>query len=175
MKFYRDGIIERIGYDFYCDIAINVVDKRKQLGLTQKELAEKAKIKLDRLGKIENVQYRIRLDEIESLANALDITVNNLINAKLDTQVQDASGQVIDCLYTVCIEGMEEDRMKLYSRATSKRMAFLKLEKSLNNKGLSFFSGARTRVIVELVGVPMTDQELKDKLPKFKEDQEIEK
>jgi transcriptional regulator with XRE-family HTH domain len=175
VKFYTDTITERIGYDFYCDIAINIVKKREELGLTQKELAEKSKIKLSRLGNIENVKYRIGLDEIESLAKVLDVTVNNLINAKLDTQVQDASGQVMDCVYTVCIEGMEEDRMKLYSRATSKRMAFLKLEKILNNKGLSFFSGARTRAIVELVGVPITDQELKDKLPKFKEDQEIEK
>ena len=175
MKFYRDGIIERIGYDFYCDIAINIVKRREELGLTQKELADKSKIKLDRLGKIENVQYRIRLVEIESLADALEITANNLINAKIDTQATDMAGVTRDCLYTVCIEGMEEDRIKLYSKATSKRMAFLKLEKTLNNKGLSFFSDARTRTIVELVGVPITDQELKDKLPKFKEDQEIEK
>ena len=175
MKFYRDGIIERIGYDFYCDIAINIVKRREELELTQKELAEKAKIKLSRLGSIENVKYRIRLDEIESLADALDITVNNLINAKIDTQATDMAGVTRDCIYTVCIEGMEEDKMKIYSEATSKRMAFLKLEKRLNDKGLSFFSGARTRVIVELVGVPITDQELKDKLPKFKEDQEIEK
>lgn len=42
MRFYESSIIERIGYDFYCDIAINIVDKRKLLGLTQEELAKKA-------------------------------------------------------------------------------------------------------------------------------------
>lgn len=166
MKFYKEDIVEKIGYDFYCDIAINIVNKRKEMELTQEELARKAKIKLYRLRKIENVQYRIRLDEIEQLAKALDVTVNNLINAEIDSQVG-------DCLYTVCPEDCKE--FKLYSKATSKRMAFLKLEKHLNDQGLTWFSNPRTRVIVELVGVPVTKQELKDKLPKYKEDQEIEK
>lgn len=54
-------------------------------------------------------------------------------------------------------------------------MAFFKLEKRLNDIGVSLFSNSRSRAIVKLVGVPVTDQELKDKLPKFKENQEIEK
>lgn len=173
MQFYEDRILERIGYDFYCDIAINIVNKRKELGLTQEELAEKSKISLNRLGKIENVQYRVKLKEIESIAEALEVTVNNLINAKLDTQVQDISGHIKDCLYLVWPEGYED--FQLYSSATSKRMAFLKLEKSLNDSGLTFFSTSRTRVFVKLVGVPVTKEELKDKLPKFKEEQKIEK
>lgn len=166
MRFYGDSILERIGYDFYCDIAINIVDRRKTLGLTQEQLAKKAGIKLSRLSNIESVKYRIRLDEVENLAKALDITVNNLINAKLDSQVG-------DCLYLVYLEGHED--FKLYQKATSKRMAFLKLEKHLNDDGLTWFSTPRTRVLVKLVGVPVTKQELQDQLPKFKEDQRIEK
>lgn len=166
MRFYRDSILERIGYDFYCDIAINIVDKRKALGLTQEQLAKKAGIKLSRLSKIEAIQYRIKLDEIENLAKALDVTVNNLINAKIDSQVG-------ECLYLVYLEGHED--FKLYQKATSKRMAFLKLEKHLNDDGLTWFSTPRTRVLVKLVGVPVTKQELQDKLPKFKEEQRIEK
>ncbi|WP_455794041.1 helix-turn-helix domain-containing protein [Clostridium butyricum] len=166
MRYFESMLIEKIGYDFYCDIAINIVNKRKELGLTQEELAKKAKIKLKRLSKIENVQYRIRLDEIENLAKALDTTVNNLINAEIDSQVG-------ECNYLVCMENYEI--FKLYVHATSKRMAFLKLEKDLNKEGLTWFSTPRTRVFVKLVGVPVTKQELKDKLPKFKEDQEIQK
>lgn len=166
MKFYTGNILEKIGYDFYCDIAINIVDKRKELGLTQEELSEKVKIKLSRLRKIENVQYRIRLDEIERLANALDVTVNNLINSEIDSQVG-------DCRYLVYMENHED--FKLYIDASNKRMAFLKLEKNLNDQGLTWFSTPRTRVFVELVGVPVVKEELKDKLSKFKEDQEIEK
>lgn len=166
MRYFNGEILERIGYDFYCDIAINIVNKRKELGLSQEELAQKTTIKLDRLRKIENVQYRIRLGEIEKLAKALDITVNNLINAKIDSQVG-------DCKYLVYPEGLED--CKLYSEASSKRMAFLKLEKRLNDMRLSLFSTSRTRVFVKLVGVPITKQELEDRLPKYKEGQEIEK
>ncbi|WP_035770656.1 helix-turn-helix domain-containing protein [Clostridium cadaveris] len=166
MRFYESSILERIGYDFYCDIAINIVTKRKELGLTQEELAKKAEIKLSRLSNIESVKYRIKLDEIEKLAKALDVTTNNLINAELDSQVG-------DCLYIVSLEDVKG--LELYSEASSKRMAFLKLEQRLNNKGISLFSDSRSRAFVKLVGVPITDQELKDKLPKFKENQEIEK
>lgn len=166
MRFIDTKCYEKVGYDFYCDIAMNVVNRRKQLGVTQEELAIKTKIKLSRLSKIENVQLRIRLDEIELLANALDMTVNNLINETVDNQVG-------DCLYLVYIEGHED--FKLYQKAENKRMAFLLKEKYLNSIGLTCFSTPRTRVIVQLVGVPITKQELKDKLPKFKEDQEIEK
>lgn len=166
MKFYVDSILEKIGYDFYCDIAINIVNKRKKLGLTQEELAKKTGIKLSRLNKIEAVQYRIKLNEIEKIAKELDVTTNNLINAELDSQVG-------ECIYLVWPEDYEE--FKLYSRASSKRMAFLKLEERLNKDGVTWFSTPRTRVFVKLVGVPITEQELKDKLPKFKENQEIEK
>ncbi|WP_283706922.1 helix-turn-helix domain-containing protein [Clostridium perfringens] len=165
LKFY-DGNIERIGYDFYCDIAINIVNERKALGLTQEELAKKADIKLNRLSSIENIKYRANFDELESLAKALDVTVNKLINAELDSQIG-------NCLYTVYPEGMED--LGLYSEANNKRLAFLKLEKRLNNIRCSLFSTSRTRVIVKLVGKPITEQELQDKLPKFKENQEIEK
>lgn len=166
MKFYESKILEKIGYDFYCDIAINIVNKRKDLGLTQEELAKKSTIKLSRLSKIENVQYRIRLGEIELLAKALEVTVNNLINSRVESQAG-------DCLYLVYVEGHED--FKLYSKASNKRMAFLKLEKKLNDQGLTWFSTPRTRVFVELVGTPVVKQELEDKLSRFKEDQEIEK
>jgi len=166
MRFYESFILERIGYDFYCDIAINIVDKRKVLGLTQEELAKKSGIKLSRLSNIESVKYRIKLDEIEKLAKALDVTINNLINAELDSQVG-------ECLYIVSLEDVKD--FELYSKANSKRMAFLKLEQRLNNIGVSLFSSSRSRAFIKLVGVPIIDQELKDKLPKFKENQEIEK
>ncbi|MBU5486989.1 helix-turn-helix domain-containing protein [Clostridium sp. MSJ-8] len=173
MRYYI-GNKERIGLDFYCDIAINIVDKRKKLNLTQGELAKKSGINLNRLRNIENVKTRIKLIEIESIARVLDVTVNNLINAQLDTQVTDTLGNIRDCLYTICIGEEEKDIFKIYQEATSKRMALLKLEQKVNAIGSSLFSNARSRCIVELVGVPMTNQELKDKLPKYKEDLEAE-
>lgn len=169
MKYYI-GNKERIGLDFYCDIAINIVNKRKELNLSQEELAKKLGMNKSRLSNIENVKTRVKLNEIEGLAIALNVTVNNLINAELDTQVTDRSGNIRDCLYTVCIDESENDLFKLYQHATSKRMAFLKLEKSLNDIGCSLLSNARSRCVVELVGVPVTKQEIKDKFPKYNED-----
>jgi len=113
----------------------------------------------------------INLPKTDSLVQSSVATISNLsteplINSKIDSQVG-------DCKYLVYVEGHES--LKLYSIASSKRMAFLKLEKHLDSIGVTWFSTSRTRVFVELVGVPITNQELKDKLPKYKEDQEIEK
>ena len=166
MRFIDTKIYEKVGYDFYCDIAINVVNRRKELNMTREELSKRAGIKLTRLGKLENVQLRIRLSEIETLAKALNVTVNNLINDGYDSQAG-------NCLYLVYMEGHED--FKLYQEAENKRMAFLKMEQYLNKSGLTWFSTPRTRVVVKLVGVPNTQKELEDKLPKFKEEQEIEK
>ncbi len=166
MKFYLGTMIEKIGYDFYCDVAINVVNKRKALNMTQEELSKKSGIKLARLRKIENVKIRTTLDDIEALAKVLDVTVNNLMNTTLESQVG-------ECLYLVYPEELEE--LKLYSRADNKRMAFLKLEKRLNERGVTLLENSRSRVFVKLVGQPVTKQELQDKLPKFKEEQELEK
>ena len=173
MKFYKEQILERIGYDFYCDVAINIVNQRKKLELTQEELAEKSKIKLSRLRKIENVQYRIRLEELESLAKVFNVTVNNLINDDYDSQAG-------DCRYLVWVDydgngEYAKDQIKLYSDACNKKMAFLKLEQRLNKQGLSLIDNPRNRVWVKLVGIPVTDKQLEDKLPKYKEDMGIEK
>ena len=40
MRFYNSLVTERIGFDFYCDIANNIVKAREAIGFTQKELAE---------------------------------------------------------------------------------------------------------------------------------------
>ena len=40
MRFIENEILERIGFDFYCDIANNIVKARAEMGWTQKKLAE---------------------------------------------------------------------------------------------------------------------------------------
>ncbi|MCQ4637168.1 helix-turn-helix transcriptional regulator [Anaerovorax odorimutans] len=165
MKYYNNGFMERMGYDLYCDIAINIVAQRDKLGITQEELAKAAKIKPSRLQRVEAVKVRPRLEEIEALAKALEVTTNNLIGAELDSQVG-------DCLYLIWPEDLPD--FKLYQKATSKRMALFLMEQRLKRAGVTLFETPRTRVFVELIGVPVTDQELKDKLPKYKEEQALE-
>ena len=69
---------------------------------------------------MENVKIRIDLDAVEELAKALNVSADYLIDAELD-----CGGK--ECLYQVWLES--EDRFKLYIRASSKRMAFLKFDK----------------------------------------------
>lgn len=57
MRFYDSPSIERIGFDFYCDIANNIVKLREENGFTQKDLAVKTGIKripYIKYGKCEN-------------------------------------------------------------------------------------------------------------------------
>lgn len=116
MKFYESQTLERIGFDFYCDIANNIVKARKEKQLTQEELATKANIRLSRLSGIENVKIRLDLDDLKKLSRTLDVSVDWLINADLDSQYG-------ECLYLIWPESMPD--FKLYKKATSKRMAFL--------------------------------------------------
>ena len=67
MRFYESQTLERVGFDFYCDVANNIVKARKEKQLTQEELATKAKIRLSRLSGIENVKIRLDLDDLEKL------------------------------------------------------------------------------------------------------------
>ena len=45
MRFYDSISTERVGSDFYCDIANNIVKIREEKGYTQKILADMADIK----------------------------------------------------------------------------------------------------------------------------------
>ena len=54
MRFYDSPSIERIGFDFYCDIANNIVKLREENGFTQKDLAVKTGIKEYRISNMEN-------------------------------------------------------------------------------------------------------------------------
>lgn len=163
MRFYETETLERIGFDFYCDVANKIVEARKRKGWTQEALAREAGIKLSRLSSMEGVKIRIYLSDLEKLSKALDVTVNWLIDAKVDSQMG-------DCLYLVWPESMDD--FKIYQKATSKRMAFLLYDKRLKKIGVAY-SNSRERFFVELVGVPVTENDIKDKFPKLTSDEEM--
>lgn len=150
MKFYESLVTERVGYDFYCDVANNIVKERKRKGLTQEQLADIAGVKASRIANMENVKIRFGIDDLTTIAKALDVDINYLIEAELD-----AGGQ--ECLYHVWWENCE--KMTLYQRATSKRMAALLFEKRLKDIKLRP-ERATTRIFAKLVGVPVTKEEL---------------
>lgn len=152
MRFYDTSFKERIGYDFYCDVAARTVEARKKKGWTQEELAEKSGISIGRVKRLESVQVRFYLNDVEKLAAALDVSADWLIEAEIDSQVG-------ECLYLVAVERLP--KLKFYQEATSRRMAFLKLHQRLSEK--FHYMEPRDRAIVTLVGVPITDAELKSK------------
>ena len=94
MRFCDSKYIERIGFDFYCDISNNIVKARKEKGYTQKNLADKTRIKEQRISNMENVKVRMDLDVLEKIAKSLDVSVDFLIDAELEQNGK-------ECLYLV--------------------------------------------------------------------------
>ena len=90
MRFIENEILERIGFDFYCDIANNIVKARAEMGWTQKKLAEQSGIKPHRLVGIENVKIRIDLDDLEKLSKVLNRSVDWLLDAELEAAEKNA-------------------------------------------------------------------------------------
>ncbi len=64
--------------DFYVRLGKNIKARRKKLGLTQQQLADKMDISLNFMGKIEVAFSKPSLDTLISFATALDTTVSEL-------------------------------------------------------------------------------------------------
>lgn len=156
MRYCNTGYRELIGYDFACDVANRIIEGRKQKEWTQAQLAKESGIPQNRLARIENVQLRVRLEDVEKIADVLNVTVDWLIDAQIDSQVG-------ECLYTVADDRYPD--FKLYMRATSTRMAYLKMLKRADEMRFQF-QYPRSRAIVTLVGVPVTEKELQTKYGK---------
>lgn len=64
--------------NFYTQLGCNIRKRRKELGLTQQELAEKLNISLNFMGKIEVAFSKPSLDTLIAIANGLETTVSEL-------------------------------------------------------------------------------------------------
>ena len=58
---------------------------RKEKGLSQEELSFKADLHRTYIGMIERAEKNITLINIEKIANALEVSINDLFNGKDDT------------------------------------------------------------------------------------------
>ena len=67
-----------MNYDFYKLLGKNIKDRRKKLGFTQQQLADKMNISLNFMGKIEVAFSKPSLDTLIELADALETTVTEL-------------------------------------------------------------------------------------------------
>lgn len=66
--------------DFYKNLGRNIKVRRKKLGLTQQQLADKMNISLNFMGKIEVAFSKPSLDTLIEFASALDTSVSELTN-----------------------------------------------------------------------------------------------
>ena len=64
--------------EFYKLLGKNIKARRKEIGLTQQELADKMDISLNFMGKIEVAFSKPSLDTLIQIADALDTTVSDL-------------------------------------------------------------------------------------------------
>lgn len=146
-----------VGYDFYADVAERIVEERKRLGLTQKQLSEQSGVPLQVITAYEGVKIRMKQEILQKLANALGVTFDQLIGAEYDDP------DCEECLYTLQRRGDPLD-MGLYMAAKSPQEAFLKLYAWSFKAGIIWLM-PRDRVVVTLRGTPIKKKDLA-KFPK---------
>lgn len=64
--------------EFYKNLGINIKKRRKELGMTQQQLADKMNISLNFMGKIEVAFSKPSLDTLVQFADVLETTVSDL-------------------------------------------------------------------------------------------------
>ena len=64
--------------DFYKKLGENIKERRKQLGMTQQEIADKVDMSLNFIGKIEVSFSKPSLDTLISIAKVMNTTVSDL-------------------------------------------------------------------------------------------------
>lgn len=68
----------------YYELATQIINRRIELGLTQKELAERANTFQSRISKIESGEYDIRFSTLIDIAEALECEVSKNILIPID-------------------------------------------------------------------------------------------
>ncbi|ATG46089.1 anaerobic benzoate catabolism transcriptional regulator (plasmid) [Phaeobacter piscinae] len=63
-------------------VAKNIIDRRKNLGLSQEDLAKQAGLSRAYVGKIENARFSVTIDTIEKIAHALEVDADVLFEPR---------------------------------------------------------------------------------------------
>ena len=63
-------------------VAKNIIDRRKSVGQSQKNLARRAGLSRAYIGKIENARFSASIDTIEKIARALDVEADVLFEPR---------------------------------------------------------------------------------------------
>jgi|TARA_B110000908_G_C10235315_1_gene442971 transcriptional regulator with XRE-family HTH domain len=63
-------------------VAKNIIDRRKSVGQSQKNLARRAGLSRAYVGKIENARFTASIDTLEKIARALDVEADVLFEPR---------------------------------------------------------------------------------------------
>ena len=63
-------------------VAKNIIDRRKSVGQSQKNLARRAGLSRAYVGKIENARFSASIDTLEKIARALDVEADALFEPR---------------------------------------------------------------------------------------------
>lgn len=95
-------------------IGENIKKTRKKLGLTQKSLAEKANISRSYLADVENNRYNPSIDVLNKIANALELTAQQLLKDDIDEKDDiDKLEEDLQILFNKIQKISPKDRKKL--------------------------------------------------------------
>ena len=70
--------------NFYENLGINIKKRRKELNLSQQQLADRCNLSLNFIGKIEVSYSKPSLDSVVDIAEALEIPINDFFTLEMD-------------------------------------------------------------------------------------------
>ena len=80
MRFYESDSLEHIGFDFYCDIANNIVKARKEKGITIMQLEQELEFPRSYICKWNNNEPGIR--KVQKVADYLGVPIEKLLEER---------------------------------------------------------------------------------------------
>lgn len=94
---------------------------REQCGLTQQEIADKLSIHLKTYQKIENGITRLDIERIQQIAEILETSVEDLLNADEGVFISNVDNDVVNNNGSVTINNKSEDEKLLYERIIAEK------------------------------------------------------
>jgi len=82
----------------WADIGKRIKEKRKAAGLTQEELAHKSFLETPTINKIENNKSKVKLSSLIKIANALEVSSDELLCGSLNSCTKLYHGEIMEKL-----------------------------------------------------------------------------
>lgn len=120
--------------DFYKLVGTKIKALRKEKGLTQEQLAEKANLSYTYLTRLEREGRNLSLETIEKIINALDISPNELFQFHdIDLFLERADKKTIIDSYKAALMNRSTDEIKIVHKVSLDVLAAIDFGKDNRN------------------------------------------